>query len=86
MNQKDLRKRKRRASKKWNPSQWEEYLKNLEYKPKESFIRSKQLESTLYRPLWESSSQTKYRLYIPLLKRAMKKLTPKQRKTLKLLF
>ncbi len=85
MNKKDLRKL-RRASKKWNNFKWEEYLKSIEYKPKESFIRPKQLESTFYRPLWEKSFKTKYRPYIPLLKRAMKKLTPKQRKTLKLLF
>ena len=64
MNKKDLR-RLKRASKKWNPSQWEEYLKSIEYKPKESFIRPKQLESTFYRPLWESSFKNKYSSLIP---------------------
>lgn len=84
MNKKELKKLKT-ASRKWSPAQWETYLESLEHKGSESYIHYSRLENRPYKPLWETS-QSKYTHYIPLLKNAMKRLTPKQRKVIRLTY
>ena len=86
MTKKELR-RLRRVSRHWSKEEWKKYLKTLEKGTSESLIHPKRYEKLKNRNifLWEPH-KSRYAPYIPLLRRALKKLTLKQREAIKLIF
>ena len=88
MNQKELRALKAQ-SKKWTPREWEEYLQTLEVERSEMLVHPRRYERLKAKNpfLWEKHKKKEnLKELSKTIKKALNKLTPKQRKVIKMIF